>query len=250
MYEVDVITGFHPEGYEQYGRNCVESFVKYWPDNYHLICYMEKFESVSICIEQRLQSNIKGLDAFLEFTDRYDIYKGLSPVAGWKSSEVSNGYSYRFDAHKFCKMAFILYDGFIKSKADYVIWLDGDTVTFDDVPLDLCAELLPKGKAVAYLGRKNKHSECGFLLFDRKRALPIVERYRNYFYEHTVFDLKEWHSSFCFDAALLDEDPELLHNMTPEGKGHVWFQSPLGKFMDHLKGDRKLVGYSKERFKQ
>jgi hypothetical protein len=64
-----------------------------------------------------------------------------------------------------------------------------------------------------------------------------------------VFALPEWHSAFVFDwvrgIAQLDEA-----NLTPEGRGHVWLQSPLARYTDHMKGARKALGYSPERMRK
>ena len=61
-----------------------------------------------------------------------------------------------------------------------------------------------------------------------------------------VFELTEWHSAFVFDfcrrRVVMNEK-----NLTPNGRGHVFAQCSLKKWLDHLKGQRKVLGFSPER---
>jgi hypothetical protein len=60
-----------------------------------------------------------------------------------------------------------------------------------------------------------------------------------------VFALPEWHSAFVFDHCR-SKFSLRERNLTPNGTGHVWFQSPLAKYLDHLKGNRKTMQRSPE----
>ncbi len=255
MNNVTIATGFSPEGYKLYGKNCIQSILKFWPKDVHILIYLESYKHVVTYgtkddrIKHVLISEIDSLNKFLEYAKDKPEANGTGRISKWKEKEIKAGYSYRFDAYKFCKMAFYARDAANRCDTEYLIWLDGDTVTFNDVPDSFIENLMPKKKICAYLGRGKKHSECGFILFRLPEALQICNQYAEYYQSLNVFSLKEWHSSFVFDTVISSVDQKLLHNMTPSGRGHVWFQSPLCRYIDHLKGNRKHIGYSKERFK-
>lgn len=254
MNNVTIATGFSPEGYNLYGKNCIDSLLKYWSRDIRILCYVEDYHQDIMFNEKGRLKQIKineidSLNKFLEYAKDNPEANGMKPSKLWKEKEIKAGYSYRFDAYKFCKMAFYARDAANRCETEYLIWLDGDTVTFNDVPDHFIDNLMPKEKICAYLGRGSKHSECGFILFRLPEAIEICNKYAEYYENLGVFSLKEWHSSFVFDTVISSVDQKLLHNMTPSGRGHVWFQSPLCRYIDHLKGNRKHIGYSKERFK-
>jgi hypothetical protein len=64
--------------------------------------------------------------------------------------------------------------------------------------------------------------------------------------ENGIFKQDEWHDSFIFDITrkhtVLNELDWSSHIIT--GEGHPLINSEWGEYLDHLKGDRKLVGKS------
>jgi len=244
---IDVITGFHPAGFTQYGQRCLDTFEQYWcKHSFRIIPYTEER------IGHKNERDIAEIAPLMNFLDRHETDEavhGRRPKPCWKLNEVHKGYSYRTDAYKFCRIPFIIQDALTKTDAEYLIWLDGDTVTFNPVNREKILNLLPPGRAVAYLGRGEKHTECGFLLFNTSLARSIIKQWARWYADDTFKALDEWHNSYIFDVVIEDK-PELRHDMTPGGHGHVWFQSELGSFIDHLKGvKRKELGYSPERYK-
>lgn len=262
-----VCTGWSPAGYIEYGRRFFETFDAHWPTYVDLVVYGE--ESVplrSSCGRRtafRLLSTIPGC---MEFLQRHDnrIARGQQPdvsnVGKWKPKNHAAQYNYRFDAWKFCRQGFIPFDAMqwcpTTTERDLLCWLDGDVVTHSNLPPRCIEHLLPADKDVAYLGRGAKHSEIGFQLYDISRVgevnsadLPVVKMlraFRDIYATDEVFRLKEWHSAFVFDEARR-RSGVAGHDLTPGGEGHVWHQSPLRAWTDHLKGKRKAKGRSDER---
>ncbi len=169
----------------------------------------------------------------------------------WKPKDLQVGYNFRFDAVRFAGQAFIpeavahgMLDG------EVLCWLDADVVAHKPVPAGF-VESLVDGADGAYLGRAPKHSEIGFWavrLNEHTRALlmAFADAYRT----DALLTLREWHSAFVWDdTRRWAEGAERvqLRNLTPGGSGHVWHQSPLRLYLDHLKGDRKAAGRSRER---
>lgn len=236
-----VITGFNPAGYIAYGKKFLETFDQFWPLDVHLTVVGEepvhlprgRFIPLFLC------------DGVEEFIGRHKA----DPV---KCGRGGGEYNFRFDAVKFCRQGFIprhvaqgLRDG------DAMVWLDADVISFAKVPSDLIDRLLGDAD-LCYLGRRGIHSEIGFWacrLNDRSRL--FLEHFWGAYHHDVLFDFAEWHSAYVFDQVrrLHEESCGLVtRNLTPNGGGHVWFQSELGKYTDHLKGDkRKAAGRSAER---
>jgi hypothetical protein len=231
-----VITGFHPAGYAEYAHRFFKTFEKHWPADVRLVAYVE--EPIRIARAETVSAwECWGLQKFL---DRYAQHTGRG----------SNGYDFRRDAVKWCKQLFFpehaaanLPDG------EVVAWFDADVIFDHDVPPGLVEGLLGEDADLCYLGRAPYHSELGFwaVRLNRHTRLlltALADAYR----EAHVFRLREWHSAYVFDhCRTLFSGTLSYRNLTPGGKGHVWFESPLGAFSDHLKGRRKALGRSPER---
>jgi hypothetical protein len=67
--------------------------------------------------------------------------------------------------------------------------------------------------------------------------------------ENGIFTLAEWHDSFVFDAVREKFKGKILENNWSygiiKGEGHPLINSEWGAYLDHLKGDRKDLGRSK-----
>lgn len=243
-----VVTGWSPSGWKEYAHRFVETFCRHWPVDVRCIAYVEERQKLPDRIEQRLLSDIPGC---MEFLDRYrddPLANGRQPTERWKDKERRAGYSYKWDAWKFSRQGFVPWHASKQINEGLLCWLDADVVTFKNIPAGFIESLLPDGCDLAYLGRGAKHSEIGFQLYRVPEASFMLNAFSAYYDQGHVFDLPEWHSAYVFDVARKSSGIH-AHNLTPNGSGHVWFQSPLGKYMDHAKGSRKITGVSPERLR-
>lgn len=285
-----VMTGWSPTGWFEYGRQFLDSFMRYWPRSVNLVVYGEP--DVSGLMLQHLikkspfSGTISGgrsvkyvdlaaIDGCVEFLAQYDnpIARGRErlPQHHWKERAVAAGYNWRFDAWKFCRQGFIPWHAAHHCETDFLCWLDGDVVTHAHLHSEaLITDLLPAGKSIAYLGREPKHPDIAFQLYDLRPGtaefthkdfvddkavldwLPpvwkVLAHFARLYRSGDVFELKEWHSAYVWQEAVrIAGAQQVLHNLTPGGSGHVWHQSPLRQWGDHLKGDRKSRGRSQER---
>lgn len=260
-----VCTGWSPEGWGQYGRRFLESFERYWPADVGLIVYGEDECSPQLydyAVTQRRitsgrrfsfvpLSHIPGCAEFLErHRDNLAARGRLKlPQHHWKERAVKAGYNWRFDAWKFCRQGFIPEDAAQRAGTDFLCWLDGDVVT--QRPLasaNVITGLMPKSKAIAYLGREPKHPDIAFQLYDLRfhhmggvDPWRMLAQFAEFYRSDEVFKLGEWHSAYVWQVTVgRAMFPTAVHNLTPGGSGHVWQQSPLRAWGDHLKGDRKF----------
>ena len=245
-----ICTGFNPKGYEDYGANFLESFDQYWPKAVRLQCYVETAPNGFVPRGgERSLWTCRGAKEFIERNSSNLQRCGRAPTPGWRPKDHSRGYSFKWDAVKFSRQCFIpeaasdeLEDG------EVLAWFDADVVTFRPVPGEFVERTLG-GYDLCYLGRLNMHSEIGFWavrLSQKTRAFlaSLAALYR----DDVIFTLREWHSAFAFDYVRSKAEYLSVYTLTPRGMGHVWFQSPLAQYTDHLKGERrKLMGKSPER---
>lgn len=212
MGHCEIVTSFSRDGYERYGRDFIES------------CGNLPYD-VTVYSEDDLPIPHKKLDdpVHLEFLKRRP---GDPP-------------DYRFQAKRFSYKTFSV----LASKGEgRLIWLDADVKVFGKVPAKFLDDFLPKGVYTAYLGREKMHSECGFVIYDRSH--PVHEKFmsawRNLYETDGLFKLKEWHDSFVYDHLRTSLNVPSI-NISGPGKSahHPFINSPLGKYMDHFKGNRK-----------
>lgn len=251
---VIVVTSFGERGYHEYGRRFIEEFDRHAGGEIDLIVYAE--HQFPHNPEGRMEVRpLFGIDLAADFIDQFKddkLASGREPTPVWKSKDRADGYSFRTDAVKFCRKVFALADAAWRLRDDdpcLLVWLDADVVTHKRVSAQFFIDLLGSHDA-AYLGREGVHSECGFLAFRLPAAMDLILRWQRFYADGSFLRAREWHDSYLFDLARRDCPGIICHNLTPGGRGHVWFQSPLAVCFDHLKGERKAIGYSQERLRR
>lgn len=246
---VTVCTGWTGRGYDALGEQFIYSFAQHW-NAAPLFIYVDNPFVISSFIAQRIGTIGAECTGLADFIDRHKANQaahGREARPGWRHQERLKGYSFRTDACKFALQLFIpeaaakhLPDG------DILVWFDADVVTFKGVPEGFVESLIGDAD-VCYLGRAGTHSEIGFWAV---RLSPLTRQFLSampdLYRSDRIFELREWHSAFVFDHVRKQMGMK-ERNLTPRGRNHVWMQSPLAQFTDHLKGaKRKALGRSPE----
>jgi len=244
-----IITSFGPQGYQDYARDFLTSFIEYWGDE-RLIVYCEQIEPdfpEDPRIEYRNMANEK---VFRDFIDRIAASDPMfSGVMRNPNKPDEKTYNFRFDAGKFCRKVFAIYHcAQFRNTNEPLAWLDADVVFHRKLPVDYIRELLG-GQAVAYLGRPNMYSECGFMAWDvEHHDFDLFMRlYWNVYRSGAFRMLSEWHDCQVFDIVretLGVSSRNLAKGCDPN---HPFVYSCLGMYCDHKKGARKAMDESPER---
>ncbi len=270
-----VCTGFGIKGYVEYGVRALETFDRFWPKDVELVAYTENIIPMPRG-ECRNLWNIPGASAFVERHKDDLAVQGRGPCEKWDdreriryASSLKKGvepYTYRYDALKFFRQCVIPLDASLgMADGDILTWLDGDVVTIADVPSGFVDFMLGERHDLCYLGRQRHRnrdpdnlrgasSEIGFWAV---RLNPATRRFLAAFSGAWTTDrfkrYAEWHSAYVFDCVRMEMFKELrMRNLTagPRGSegGHVWHskESPLWRYLDHLKGNRKTLARSPE----
>jgi hypothetical protein len=254
MNRYQLVTTMHRDGYVQYGKRMIDSFLQYWPENQSLVVYTEGFDleynhaNNARVVGRDLVASSPGL---VDFKNRH------------KNNPAANGYrdpkrkdpDFAFDAVRFSHKVFALFHAFHNRLpgADAIIWIDADTVTHSPVAVDFLIKNFPLNADIGiyYLGRTQQHSECGWMVFNclNSHMKAFWKQFVNQYRNDTLFELDEWHDSYVFDhvRTQFEKNNGMVNsNITPGYvKGHPFIDSFLGEYMDHLKGPkRKAAGRS------
>ncbi len=242
---ISVVTSFSKKGYADYGARFLQTFAVHWPRNVQLLIYHEGQPELG---GVDLLRDVRDCETFLKRHEHNLIVQGRQrdPSHYWKRECVQQGYNFRYDAYKFCRKIFAIEHAALTAKRGRLFWVDADVVTFDDIPTSFLESTLPASVCTSYLGRSGGyHSECGFVGYnlDHPRCFDFINVFASLYRNDTFMRLEEWHDSWVYDWVRRQTGVP-SHNLSINGSGHVFINSELGRYMDHLKGDRKVVGRS------
>ena len=234
-----LVTSFHANSWDTYAKRFMESFQKFWPKSVKLYAF---YHDGDIPKDAPCGSNIsyRKLEhqEMLKFKERFKDKNGGSP------------YNYRLDAIKFCHKVFAL-TGMAeelrtnKSKQQWLMWLDADTVTKKKLPLKEVKSWLKEDCDIVYLGRTAiDYCESSFLGFNMADvpAHVFLEDFRGLYLSGELFGYREWHDGFAFERLLRMHRVHGLrtHDLTPDCPDLEAFNtSPLAKYLYHFKGPTK-----------
>jgi hypothetical protein len=231
---VIAITSFSKTGYELYGKNFLESFVKFWPCK--VIVYYESLPDF-----QHEKVEYKNLFDLVDLKNFLTIGPRLVGEHAFKG-DLEGGYNYNFDAWKFCRKSFVQFDA-LKNHQGKVLWLDADTVTRKKVTKGWIDGIYSDAGLVV-LDRAGFHCESGFVGFDTEAPGfgDFLAKYIEVYRKGVLFTLERWHDCAAIDWArafkLVKEK-----NLSPFWKAgddlSVWDKSVLQEVMTHNKGARK-----------
>lgn len=230
----NVVTSFNEAGYKRYGREFVESFVRFWPRNVRLTVYYEGTEFEFLPgVSWHPYEEVEHLSYWLDSL-RFPIMHGI----------VQDKYDINFDARQARKVFIEMHA--LKKYGGKVFWIDSDVVTHAPVPHTFLDDMLPDHAFNCHLGRDGwYHTESGFIGFNG--AHPMASRfYKNYLHVYisgVIFSQPGWHDCWGFDAVrhILGNGPEFVNLAAalPHGTMHPFINTVLGRYMDHRKGNRK-----------
>jgi len=274
--KIKFITSYKPGCWEQYAKKGIEAMAKNLPDEIDLVVYAE--EKIPACDYERIKwVDLNNAEPELfKFKTRHKN----DPVANGKLGNVEGGVrrlpelqklggldknkeSFLWDAVRFANKVFCVINA-VRNSLDYnyVVWLDADTNIFRPMPFEFITKLLPQNTMVTYLGRENptlndggKYPECGFVGYNLQHpeTQNFINEWERLYKEDSVFKILEWHDSYVFWHLTKKFKQEKQIEVNDIGKWvgvkghHVFVNSVLGQYIDHMKGDRKIKGSSSKK---
>ena len=190
-----VITTFKPGDWDKYAKRMVQSVLDKWPEVLITIYYQDTQPTLD---DERISwvDIDKANPDLHKFREKYKS----DPVAMGKLNEIPGGVrrsprlkteggkdafkeSYLWNAVKFSyKVSCVTHAVKTYKNYDYVIWIDDDTYTFRNIPMQFIESICPNDTLVTYLGRENnkgsnKYPECGLVCYNIKH--PLVQNFIN-----------------------------------------------------------------------
>lgn len=254
MSKYQLVTTMHHSGYELYGRNMIDSFLKHWPEDQTLRVYTEGFR---LSAEHQSNSRINSRDLLLSSPEcvAFKTRHRNNPRANGYIDPKRKDPDFKYDAVRFCHKVFALYHAYKNRSpdADSIVWIDADTVTHAPVPDNFMIKHFPLDPEIGiyYLGRIEQYTECGWVVYNclNPHIEEFWERFANQYRKDKLLNQTEWHDSFIFDVVrtTMEQEFGMTNSSITPGylKGHPFIDSFLGEYMDHLKGPkRKAAGRS------
>jgi hypothetical protein len=262
--KIAVVTTFHEQGLKDYGQRMIDTFCENWPKEVILHIYPEKCNPRISDHKHVTLTDLESVAALTNFKNRWkndpkangDV--SADPV---RSKRKDAGKGFKWHAVRFAHKVYTIFDCAKKTDADFLVWMDADTICHSPIAINDLYRLIPSDVDLCFLGRRSKYSECGLYAMNLKS--PMIKSFLEEFQrmydeaEQGIFQLAEWHDSFVFDAVRL-KFPKMkqldwaasLNDLRSRpgmshGEGHPLINSEWGAWLDHLKGSRKSLGRSK-----
>ena len=266
MSAITVVTTFHPAGLSKYGQRFLDSFALQVDKRIKLLVYAEDCKPINP--DPTRIEILDAKDALPKLNAFKEKWKDTPKANGDVSNEPQRhtrkdwNKEFKWDAVRFANKTYAVYDACTRSK-DWCVWMDADTFVHNNWSFEEFAELLPKTSWITYVGRgkgSQTWPECGFYGMNLNDGVCqdfLAEFERVYEdADNGIFLLEEWHDSFVFGNIInrmkftspnvLDYSAEMyLREAKTGGGGHPLINTKLGKWIDHMKGDRKNQGKSK-----
>ena len=262
---IDLVTTFNENIFNEYSKNLVNSFIEKSDDSLRLnIFYEGNFEE----IKQKYNHNNKI--RFYKFNSNdwnvfYNKFGHLAEANGFKLNKNSekNGFdidaSYKWNAVKFSFKVFSIY---LASKLDQIsgkiAWIDADTICVQEISKNNIEKFLPKNdELMTYLGRDSfpasyPHSETGFIGFNllHEQFSSFIKTAISFYTTGEIFALKRYHDCVVYDTTrtIFEMAGNKFRNLSGKfiSDDHPFVKCELGNYFDHLKGQRKTLGFSPE----
>jgi hypothetical protein len=191
--KIKVITSFDERYYNLIGKECVDTWLEYWPKELSLTCYVENFRLENTKRIEQIEFDQLPKEYFefqeSKFNDRVKI---------------------------FSKKAYSVIHAFENLEADRIIWVDADVITFDKIPLAFLENLCPDDTLATFMGvqhHKIKGDETSPLMFSGETGFFILNknhkgftefsnRYKEYYNKRITKNLRRFYDGEVFGAVV------------------------------------------------
>lgn len=264
MKNITLVTTFHKPGLDLYAQRFLDSFTEHVDKRIKLLVYAEDCSPNNPDPEQitiyDAKQELPKLNAFKAKWANVPKANGKCPFPEKRPRDHHK--EFKWDAVRFANKIYAVLDACEKS-TDWCVWIDADTFVHSDWTYDQFSELLPDNDWLTYVGRgkgSQTWPECGFygMNLNSDICMQFLKELEQYYEnaEGGIFTLDEWHDSYVFGIILnqmkkhypnvLDYTAAMtMKTAKSGGGGHPLINCVLGKWIDHLKGDRKYHGRSK-----
>lgn len=241
--KIKIITSFNEKYYNIIGKESVESWLKYWPTDLSLTCYVEDFRIVNNeRIEQIDFQNLpKEYFDFQEsnFNDRVKV---------------------------FSKKAYSVIHAFENLDADRIIWVDADVITFDHIPKMFLENLCPDDTLATFMGVEHHKikgdltspkmfsAETGFFIVNKLHPgfKDFSSRYKEYYDKKLDKNLRRFYDGEVFGAVVEEFKNtykffDLSTTISKNAKSPLKYTELGQKYIQHYKSKHSKIDFADEK---
>jgi hypothetical protein len=258
--KISVATTFHEDGYHRYGRRMIQTFIANWPQDITLHVYAERTSVQESAANVRILDLETACPDLVKFKDRYGEnprYRGETAFGPGNGRKIP-GMGFRWDAIRFSHKVYAICHAARASGADLLFWMDADMVCHSPISHAFIDRMVPESVGVAYLGRKKKYTETGLYALNLRQqpTRELIDQMQACYdnADTDLFTLSEWHDCWVFDTkrALVQQRHPAWQQLNwsehlTMGEGHPLVNVEWADYLDHLKGERKVLGRSKHK---
>lgn len=233
---IRVITSFNEKYYNLIGRDSIDSWLKYWPIDLQLTCFVEEFS---------IPNNDRIIQIpFTEFSNDYQKIQ---------SAKIGS------QARKFAKKAWCFVHAMENIDADRIVWLDADVLTLKSLPLELLHNILPDDvlsthMGVTYTTKKNGTAgrwfvpETGFFAINKNhpKFQEFLAGYKRRYVDLDDSNLRRFYDNDVYGYVFEDlksKGYDLCSNFEKPYKTPL-SRTVLGQFLQHYKAKHSKAAYS------
>lgn len=231
--KIEVITSFDQAYYDRIGHACVDTWLKHWPEEFKLTCYVEEFRLPE-------QERIQQID-FKELGDSYCNFQ-QSP-------------KFKDRVKTFAKKAYSVIHAMEHSNADRIIWIDADVLTMADISGTFLENLCPNNTLATYMQVYHEKedrvwisAETGIFVLNTQHIefQSFARRYRQYYDEHITENLRRFYDGEVF-GAVANEFKSHVRDLCADFKKR--YKTPLrhtilGPYLNHYKSKHNKDNFS------
>lgn len=230
----NLYTTFPKSSYLEYGKNFIDTFIKYWPDTIKLYVYYDGEPEF-------INDKVVWLDYNEECKDQKEFAE--------RGKNIPQDSFYR-GATKFSYKGFTIINHLEKNLDRYNIWMDADCITVNPITEEWL-HTLKDTSCLSVLMRNTRAIETGFILTDNKHKHynNFINTYADVYRKDIIYSLPEWHDSYVLNHVIYTCNLSYF-DLSPHNEYreiHPFSTGVLGRCLDHLKGPRKYKGHSPER---
>lgn len=224
-----VITGMSKSYFDNIGKTMLESWITFWPENFHITVYTEDLEELKSFKNTKI--NFVSLDTFSE---------------GYREFQKKDFRKLNSRVHTFSKKAWPIMEN-LKSNSGKLIWIDADVITEDYINIDWLESLLDDKQFSAHIGviQSTYYSvETGFFIINLENKFKD-QFFEEYYRIYATGDFSGMKKPFDGDTfgkviTLLKENKEFQFNdLSPSSRILSPFNRIFEGKMKHYKAKRK-----------
>jgi hypothetical protein len=243
-----VVTTMHKAGFDVYGKRWIDGKLK-WPEGTEFHFYTEGYEVPYSPGEEDLIESAGMCGDKRHWMQRYEL-NDLPEFVEWKMKHA--GYippDWRFDVVKYACKVFAAVNSF-RDYDGIGVWLDGDCVTYKDIPPGLIEKQVEDAYLACYQ-RTGLYTETGLWIVDCRHPehKAFMDAFTGVYLTERYKALQAWHDCMVLDYTISNfRDRIKVRNLSGEFSKHPHPQAmtELGAYIDHAKGTRKIAGRSPE----